>query len=522
VTGRAFQSTSAPFNQVPDVSHLFLDYAQNWSSVASLYGSRYDFESVAAFARQCARPPEAAMMRLCDALGAQQDRFGGSRRGVDKLRNGAVAVITGQQAGLFSGPLYALYKAMTAIKLARALDEQGIPATPVFWIASEDHDHDEIRWATVLDRDGAPRRIEVDLSGNEAAPVGWTRYDESVGAAVAQLFEHVQESEFNGEIRKLLDETCMPGASPVDAFGRILARLFSHRDLTLVDPLDPPMKRLAEPALEEAVRRNEEVREAVRRQGRTIEQLGYHEQVRVTETFTGLFAYENGARRTLKPNELSSGLAGLALSPNVLLRPVIQDTLFPTAAYVGGPAEIAYFAQASAVYRVMGRSMPPLVPRISATLVEPRIARALESYRLDPADAWQGREFLARKAGRTLEGATAFDRAHDAVSAAVESLRTTLVVVDPTLGGALDNSRQKMLHQVETLRTKYVQAEARRNEVMDRRLDAITNALYPEKKLQEREDKVLSFLCRYGLGAVGRIEAQLSMDAREHEFVGIE
>src|SRR5262249_41834509 len=137
-------------------------------------------------------------------------------------------------------------------------------------------------------------------------------------------------------------------------------------------------------------------------------------------------------------------------------------------------------------------------------------------------DAWQGREHLARKAGRVLEGAGQFDRVQQAVNGEMESLGSLLGAVDPTLLGALETSRQKMLHQVEALRTRYVHAEAKRNEVMDRRLDVIANALYPEKKLQEREVSAVSFVARYGLGAVERIESRLSLDSREHQFAGIE
>jgi uncharacterized protein YllA (UPF0747 family) len=519
VAGHAFQNAFVPFDRTPGVSRLFLDYTEQWPKIASFYDHPYEIDRIAAFSRECARPAPSALERLCEALSAQQDRWGASRRGVEKLRAGAVAVLTGQQPGLFTGPLYGVLKAITAIKLARALEERGVPAIPVFWIASEDHDQEEIRWAAVLDREGAPRRFQVDLAGDEAAPAGWTRYADTIQTVVAQLFECLPESEFIPEIREMVEAAYVPGASPVDAFGRMVTRLFADSGLTPVDPLDPALKRLAEPALEEAVRRNDDIRAAVLRQNQALVEAGYHEQVRVGPDFTGLFTYEGGARRVLKPNQLASGLR---LSPNVLLRPMTQDTIFPTVAYVGGPAEIAYFGQAVAVYRALGRSMPPVFPRIGATLVEARVARAFEAYGLEPSDAWQGRDFLAKKAGQTLAGAAAFDRVHDEVSATLESLRPTLAPVDPTLLGALDTSRQKMLHQVEALRTKYLHAEARRNQVMDRRLDTISHALYPDKKLQEREISVLSFVARYGMGAIGRITDRLSLDVRQHQFIGIE
>ncbi|HEX5000252.1 MAG TPA: bacillithiol biosynthesis BshC [Terriglobia bacterium] len=519
MTAQASERAGVPFDRVPGSTALFLRYVQDWPRVAAFYDRPYDIASIAAFSRECPRPAGPELERLCATLGARQNRWGAGLRGVDKLRSGAVAVITGQQPGLFTGPLYAALKAISAVKLARALEEMGIPATPVFWIASEDHDHAEIEWAAVLDEEGGPKRVQVLLEGRPDAPVGWTTYGADIRSATAELFESLPASEFAGEVRAAIETIYAPGVSPVDAFARLLARLFSATELTLVDPLDPAMKDLARPALEEAVRRNPAIRAAALDASRALTAAGYHAQVHVTEQFTGLFSYEQGSRRPLKPAALDSAEN---LSPNALLRPFVQDSIFPTAAYIGGPAEIAYFAQARAVYRVCGRPMPPVVPRVSATFVEPRIARALDAYRLERTDAWRGREFLAERAGRTLEGAPAFDHVRDAVGSELESLRPVLTAVDPTLSGALDTSMRKILYQVESLRTRYVHAESRRSELMDRRLDAIVHAFYPEKKLQEREVGILSFLYRYGFGLIGRMEAKLLLDGREHQFVGIE
>jgi uncharacterized protein YllA (UPF0747 family) len=182
---------------------------------------------------------------------------------------------------------------------------------------------------------------------------------------------------------------------------------------------------------------------------------------------------------------------------------------------------VAYFAQAAAVYEVLGRMVPPVFPRISATLVEPRIRRVMEKYALDSQDVFRGRDFIRRKAVATVQGAELFDTVRDRLNTELESLRPALSAVDPTLIGALDNSRQKVLHQVETLRTKFVNAEARRNETLERQLDAVTNSLFPEKKLQERVINITSFWVRYGRGFITRLEGELSLDSREHQVIEI-
>jgi len=296
----------------------------------------------------------------------------------------------------------------------------------------------------------------------------------------------------------------------------MMARLFDGKGLILANPLHPDLRKLAEPTLLEAVRQNSKIRSAVLARGRALSEAGYHEQVKVDENFTGMFAYRGKSRQPLHPDQLGENLS---LSGNVLLRPAIQDTIFPTAAYVGGPAEIAYFAQAGAVYDALKRPMPPVVPRISATVVEARVVRAQKKYDIEFHDVLRGRDFLRRKAVASVQGAELFDQVRDRLSAELESLRPSLNAVDATLAGALDTSRQKVLHQIETLRTKFVNAEARRNDTLERHLDAVTNSLFPEKKLQERVINVSSFLVRYGLGFIGRLEEALALDTREHQVI---
>jgi bacillithiol synthase len=500
-----------PFGNLPSMSTLFLDYVTDWSRLKDFYPQSYSIESIAAFARR--RPPldAAHRERLCSALA-------GDAASIKKLAQGAVAVITGQQPGLFTGPNYTVLKALTVIKLAKALDNAGVPAVPVFWVAAEDHDYQEIESAFVLDRDSGLMHARVDLSNPESSPVGWLALRDDVSDAIGKCFASLPDSEFQREVREIIESNYKPGVSPVDAFLRTLKGFFEGTGLILANPLEPELRRLAQPTLAEAVRQNAEIRSSVVARSRALSERGYHEQVKVDSNWTGLFAYRGKSRQALRPDELHEDVP---LSANVLLRPAMQDAIFPTAAYVGGPAEVAYFAQAGAVYDALKRRVPPVFPRISATILEPRIERVMKKYELDLADLFRGRDFLLRKAVSTVQGVELFDLVRDRVGAELDSLRPALKAIDPTLDGALDNSRQKVLHQVETLRTKFVNAEARRNEILERHLDAVTNSLYPEKKLQERVLNVTSFLVRYGLGFIPRLEAELDLDSREHQVIEI-
>jgi uncharacterized protein YllA (UPF0747 family) len=500
-----------PFESLPSMSTLFLDFVGHPERLQRFYPHSYAIESIVEFARNRPALDASHRERLCASLA-------GDSSSIKKLAAGAVVVITGQQPGLFTGPNYTILKALTVIKLARALEERGVPAVPVFWVAAEDHDYQEIESVSVLDRDSALAHVRVDLSNADLSPVGWLSLGADSSDVASKLLASLPDSEFQPDVRQVLESAYRPGASPVDAFLKVLGRLFEGTGLILANPLEPGLRKLGQPTLLQVVRQNSEIRSAVNGRSRLLSEAGYHEQVKVDGNFTGLFAYRGKSRQALRPEELQDDQQ---LSANVLVRPAMQDAIFPTVAYVGGPAEVAYFAQAAAVYEVLGRQVPPVFPRISATILEPRTRRVMEKYGLELLDVFRGREFVRRKAVATVQGVEMFDTVRDRLNAELESLRPALNAVDPTLIGALDNSRQKVLHQVEALRTKFVNAEARRNETLERQLDAVTNSLFPEKKLQERVVNVTSFWVRYGAGFIKRLEAELSLDSREHQVIEI-
>lgn len=500
-----------PFGSLPQMSALFLDYVGHPARVQKFYARSYSIESVAAFARERKPLDHPHRDRLCAGLG-------GDKRSIERLAAGAVAVITGQQATLFAGPNYTILKAITAIKLAKALDAAGVPAVPVFWVAAEDHDFQEIESASVLDRDSGLTHVRVDLANPESSPVGWLKLGSDVSAAISTCLSSLPTSEFQPQLRELLECSYSPGVSPVDAFSRMLEKLFEGSGLILANPLNPELRVLAQPTLLDVVRENSRIRAAVQARGRELSEAGYHEQVKVDNNFTGLFAYRGNSRQALRPEELRQDLQ---LSANVLVRPVMQDAIFPTATYIGGPAEVAYFAQAAAVYDALGRQIPPVFPRISATVLESRVSRALTKYGIDFLDALRGRDFLRRKAVASVHGVEVFDTVREKIGAELDELGPALNAVDPTLTGALDTSRQKIMHQVEALRTKFVNAEARRNDTLERHLEAIGNSIFPEKKLQERVLNITSFLVRYGFGFTRRLEEALSLNSREHQVIEI-
>ncbi len=502
----------------PPATRLFSDYLENWDRVQRFYAEPYSLDAIQRFAVHRPALDSAHRNQLCSVLGQQQSRWGAGQRGVEKLQSGAVAVITGQQPVLFTGPLFSILKAITAVKIAAKLEQAGVKAVPVFWVAAEDHDFAEIESTWILNRNSDLCQIRVDLSGEDPAPAGWLSFREDVRSAVSTCLQSLPQSEFIPDLKTLLEAAYQPGVSPVDAFARMMASLFAETELTFVNPLDDGLRAIAQPTIELAIKRNAEIRSALLTRNNELSAAGYHEQVKVDQNFTGLFGYRGRARQALRPDDLGSGISW---SANVLLRPVMQDALFPTATYIGGPAEVAYFAQAAAVYETLGKPMPPIFPRISATLVEPRVAKSVEKYGIKLSDVFQGREHLKRMAVAATQDGDGFERVRTRVEEELESLRPLLRAIDVTLVGALDTSRQKVLHQLEGLKGKYVNAVARRDETIERHLDAICNSLFPEKKPQERVINIASFIARYGRAVVPRLTEQLTLDVQEHQVVEI-
>jgi uncharacterized protein YllA (UPF0747 family) len=505
-----------PIDALPTVPKLFLDFLEDSDRTRLFYSQGHSLDDIEAFARQRRELDSHHRERLTSVLETQQKRWGLDTSPIEKLRRGAVAVVTGQQAGLFTGPMYSVLKGLTSVKVARELESRGVEAVPVFWIASEDHDREEIEWAGILTKDSTLHRVQTQLGDGAETPVGWLRFRPAIRDAIEECFRYLPASEFQDEVRCLLEEAYAAEASPVDAFARMMGRLFRDVGLAMVDPLDSDLRSLSHDVLVDVADRIEQVRSAVRERSRKLTEVGYPAQVRVDENFTGLFTYRGGRRQAWVPGER---IEALELSPNVLLRPLVQDSLFPTAAYVAGPAEVAYLAQAGSIYDCLGRLMPPVFPRITATLVEPSSARVMRKYDLSIEDVFKGVDALRTKVVGLGSEVHVFDEVRARLEDEIERLRPALEGVDQTLGGALDNSAQKILHQVDSLRARFVKGESRRNEVLDRQLNALTERLFPERKLQERVVNVVSFLARYGLNLVPMMDARMELDGSFHQIV---
>jgi uncharacterized protein YllA (UPF0747 family) len=560
------------FTNIPGQSNLFLDYLRDPTTLRRFYpeavGNHLDLIERRERVLANYKTDRAA---VCDALERTNRSWGASEptlKHIQTLREvDCIAVVSGQQAGLFGGPLYTVYKALSAIKLAECLSLRGVKAVPVFWIATEDHDFAEVATAEFINRDCGLSKVNVSESiHREGSPVGLAVLDDSIDQTIGDLLNGLPQNEFSDQLTALVRDSYRRAKGFGDAFASILMKLTKDRGLILLDPLDAELKSLAAPVYAQAARRASAIANAIVDRSRELVEAGYHAQVTPSEDSFPLFLHDdNGARHALtrtangnyrtksesqKPDSGAPGraarlgwggeggrsskeysadeLADLAqqrperFSPNVTLRAVVQDYLLPTIAYYGGAAEIAYFAQTSEVYRILDRPVTPILPRASLTFIEKHTWRSFERYGLGLADFFAGSDHvIARVVQKYLgkETAQTFEHTTETFNQELDTLQEQLRRVDPTLADALDKGRRKINYQIDGLRTRFNRSQVARDEAVHRQLEHAFDLLYPHKSLQERHINVTSFIARHGLYLVDWIFDAIELESNEHQVV---
>ena len=509
---------------LPGTSRLFADFTYHFDRVARFY--RHDPHASASFAAAAAEVnyPDERRAAMVQALAAQN----GPSESLDRLAQpGTVAVVTGQQVALFSGPAYTIYKALTAVHTARSLSAQGIPAVPVFWLATEDHDFAEVNHAWTFD--AAHKAVELHVTapgdGNgRQRPVGGLVLDQPPIDELLGSLDGFPHAEAVGAAVK---RAYPPGVTMGAGFRALLAELLGGMGLLFLDPLDPAIRKTGAPIVAEALAAAPELKASLLARNRELEAAGYHSQVHLEEKTSLFFLLENGERVPLRRKDSEYGdLRDRAaeVSPNALLRPVVQDYMLPTVAYVGGPAELAYMAQSQVLYeRLLGR-MPVVIARSAFTLVEPRAVKLMKRYGIGLAEMFVDLESLRNHIARVLVPASleqGFSSAAAGIGRNLDQLRGELAGFDPTLANALDKSRTKIQYQMEKARRK-IEREALRRDVRAsgdaRYLSAL---LYPERHLQERIYTILPFLAEHGLELIDQLYQAVERDCPDHRVLYI-
>ena len=539
-----------PFTQIPHTTRLFADYLYDFPKVSSFYPRPPVYSDWLTEQSQTVRYDPDHRRQVAAVLSRQNRDWGASDKtlaNIAKFENGAFAAVTGQQVGLFGGPLFTIFKVLSAVKLAEQATAQGIPCVPVLWLATGDHDLAEVNHTFLFGAtggingaaNGEIERIATPTVGIASAPVGGIRFGEEILTIVEQAVALLGES----EAAEWLRAAYKPGETFGSAFARFYAQVFGTLGVILLDPDDAALHALASPIYSGAIEHAAELNDALLQRGQQLTRAGYHEQVKVTPSSTALFSLRNGARTAIHRARANGNgdafeIGGEKLSreallqrivsnpgdfsPNALLRPVVQDSLLPTLVYVGGPAEVAYFAQSAVMYEKLLGRVTPILPRFSATIIEAKQSSLLERYGLSLTDLYAGPEAVLRQiAARSLppEIQAEFDTAQQAFDKSLISVRTKLDHLDPTLTDAADRAGRKIRYQLGRLRQRAANAEVRRTEILSRHAALLSNTLFPDKVPQERQFASAQFLACHGAGLLPCLLENVHPECVDHQLL---
>ena len=450
-----------------------------------------------------------------------------------------VAVVSGQQAGALGGPLYTVLKAVTAIQLARRIAADfDVEVVPIFWVADEDHDWEEIRPIEVLDRDAQPVHFSLPpLPGAGDVPVGALTLDANTSAVLDALEASLAPSDFTAEAMAGLRRRYSAGTGVGVAFAGVLDDLLGAEGLVVFEGSDPAAKPLAAALFAAELDHPGRTVALALATGRAMREAGHPPQVEPADDATALFYLGDGRRVPVKHRDGQFTIGGGAraaadlraeavahperFSPNVLLRPVVQDQLFPTICYVPGPSELAYLGQLGEVYASFGVARPLLYPRATVTIVDAAAARFME--KVLPLAALQSQDDSALN--RLLESQlpTAIDQSIDATARVVGELAGTLreavKSIDPTLSGAVDSTVDRVRDTLKSLQGKIVQAAKRKDDTLRRQFTRTRALTFPGGHPQERALNVAYFTNRYGPGFAARLIDTLPAGTDKHHVL---
>jgi bacillithiol biosynthesis cysteine-adding enzyme BshC len=531
--------------QIAWIRPLATAYTSQFSSVAALYAG--DPQSPDAWRDAIARAARHPRQRrgIASVVREQLMRRGAPAQALAAAAllddDRTVAVVTGQQAGAFGGPLYTVLKAVTAIQLARrTATEQGIPVVPVFWVESEDHDWAEIRSTTVLDREQQPKEITLaEPAGAGEIPVSALRLDERVTATVEELLGTLAESDFSAWLSATLKDSYAAGASMGTAFARLLDTVLGPHGMVVFESADPAAKPFVAYIFARELQFPGRTASLAAAAGADLQARGHAPQVTPGADSVALFRVN--PKRQLLRRDASGFTAGEdrfeatslvseavdhpeRFSPNVLLRPVVQDALFPTICYVAGPSELAYLGQLRDVYEHFGVPMPLVHPRGTATLIDSAAARFLAKYDL-PVEDLQARDdstlnrLLQAQLPKSVE--EALGDAGRQVQRVMERVVEVIPEVDPTLAGAARTTLGRMERDLRGLQNKVIQAAKKRDDTLRRQFTRAQAQIFPAGQPQERTLGMVFFLNRYGPALVERLIEELPVEAGYHWLLTI-
>lgn len=538
------------YGEMPGFSNLFLDYISEFENVSKYYKwnvhSEGDYKELFGILSRKDRNINA---ETAEIIKKQYSGFSPSRKtvhNIDLLKSkDTFAVVTGQQLGIFGGPLYTLYKTISAIKLCHHLKEkyEAYNFVPVFWLESEDHDFFEVSSTNILGKENQIVQLQyIDGLEEEVnrGPVSSNVFNGNMDQVIASLKENLRDTEFKKNVTGYIEKIYSSGRTFMDSFFELMFGIFDEYGLVIINPADNELKERLKPIFKKELQNFREHTNILVERSAELDEF-YHAQVKVKPV--NLFLIEENERLLIEPSENDFKLKGkrkkftyeemmwlvenetAKFSPNVLLRPICQDYLLPTAFYVAGPGEISYFAQLMPLYDLFGITAPVVYPRASITIIEKGVNNIFEKFSLSFKDFLYEENSVFSKVMDTIaeiKTDKVFADANKEIDIVFDNLRGYLFNVDKTLVDLANKTRERVVQNMEQLKSKSTEAEKRKHDTVFRQLAKVSNILYPNQNLQEREINFLYFVNKYGFDFLKDLYNELSVAKFEHQIIELE
>ena len=537
------------YSDIPGFQNLFLDYIYEYENVANFFPK--NFRNTEEFPAHFAKLENRDSQLRNDVAGIVEKQHSGeklSRQTELNIRllkeKNTIAIITGQQVGIFGGPLYTFYKTITTIKLAQQLQEKFVDYNfvPIFWLETEDHDFEEIAKISALRNDGKLLEINYDdgypLEDNRGS-IGKLKFNSSISETVEKFLETLPKTDYKNDVASIIKNCYKEGAYIKDSFKSLLRYFFDENGLIIFDPHDVEVKKLLKPIFKNEITNFRTHTAKAVEVSAELEET-YHAQVKVKPI--NLFMNDETGRYLIEPVENEYRLrtkrkrishesimhlletSPEKFSPNVLLRPICQDYLFATGAYVGGPSEISYFAQVNPLYQYFDVEPPFLFPRASVTLLGKNIKNTLQKLDVDLTDIFIEDKLLKHKIVENkseFNVALLFDNAETDIQLIFDRIKEQIFGIDKTLIDAAANSEKRVLQTIGNLKSKAEKADERKHDTVIKQIDKVRNILYPNNTLQERVVNFSYFTNKYGIDIIKWLFNQIIINKFEHQIIEI-
>ncbi len=535
------------FSDIPGHENLFLDYLYEFENVENFY--QHDFrnkENYLKIFKSISEKPNNISEEVISILNEQYSAVESSELTIKNIKllsdKKTMAIVTGQQLGILGGPLYTFFKIITAIKLSRFLSERydDYNFVPVFWLEGDDHDFNEIRSIKLPDESNNLQSISYGESIDEddtMQSVGLLQFNDSINEFINSLKTHLRKTEFTEELIERIQNFYTPGKTIKDSFFQLIHSIFDKYGLIIFNPLDNKVKSLLKPVFRKEIVDFREHTEKLVYVSATLEEI-YHAQVKVKpvnlflRVDNGRYSVEpadNGfklkrKRKSFTQDELLEVLENepQRISPNVLLRPICQDYLFPTAFYVAGPSEVSYFAQILPLYEFYKITQPIIYPRSSATILEKNIGSILEKYSIELSDIFIDTENVKKKIVNSVSESSiddVFDNTTNQIELAFDQLKEKLFDLDKTIADSSNRYRDKIFSSISELKGKAEKAHQKKHEATIRQIERAAANLFPNNNLQEREFNYIFFANKYGSDFIETIFDKLQINKFEHQII---